>query len=187
MTLVVEDGTVVAGAESYLSVADADAYWLKFDNPATWSGLSNDAKEGHLRAATRWLDANYRWRGFVQSDTQVLGWPRTGVRDREGRAVAEDSVPPKLKDATAEMAHHFAQGAVVDVVESGKQVVRQRVGPVEVQYAAQQSTSLSLSGQGLNFHADPGRNTKVFATVDGLLVGLSRRPLQGVVPVVRRG
>lgn len=189
MALTVEDGSVVAGADSYLSLADANTYWESYGNPATWTGKSDAEREGFLRSATRWLDANYRWRGTIEdaSTPQVLGWPRTGVTDDEGREVAEDSVPQRLKDATAEMAHHFAQGQVESVVESGKQVVRQRVGPVEVQYAEGRSQSLSINSQGLNFNADPARNTKVFSVVDGLLAGLSLRPAQGIVPIRRQG
>ena len=45
MSLIVEDGSIVTGAESYASVAAADAYFAARNEPAAWTGASDPEKE----------------------------------------------------------------------------------------------------------------------------------------------
>ena len=52
--LTVEDGTGIEGAESYASVAAADAYWAKLSHltlATTWAAFDTAGKEGRLREA----------------------------------------------------------------------------------------------------------------------------------------
>ena len=51
MSLVVEDGTGKADAESYISVADADTYHSNRGN-TDWAALTTTEKEQLLRGAT---------------------------------------------------------------------------------------------------------------------------------------
>lgn len=106
MALVVEDGSAVTNAESYVSIADASTYHTTWANTA-WAAAASDAiREGALRKATRYLDATYgpRWKGHRSTATQALDWPRSWVYTREDYLVAANSVPQQLKDACAEMA-----------------------------------------------------------------------------------
>lgn len=104
MALVVEDGTGRVDAESYLSVAEADAYHTNHGN-STWSGAAA-VKEAALRRATRYLDGHYRarWKGFKRLRTQALEWPRYEVYDLSGYDIDSDSVPQAVKNALAEAA-----------------------------------------------------------------------------------
>src|SRR5262245_25534004 len=104
MTLTTEDGTGLANAESYCSVADADTYHTNFGN-TTWTG-STAAKEIALRKATRWLDVtwNGKWKGRKNTTTQGLDWPRYWAEDADGFSIQPDSVPTRLRDACAEAA-----------------------------------------------------------------------------------
>lgn len=54
MALIVEDGTGLADAESYLSVADADTYHADRNNEA-WQDYSTAEKEAALRKATQYI------------------------------------------------------------------------------------------------------------------------------------
>lgn len=80
MSLVVEDGTGIANAESYVAVADCATY-------ATNHGLSfpttdEAACEAALRRATSAIDNRYRPRfvGYrTKRHVQRLEWPRTGA------------------------------------------------------------------------------------------------------------
>lgn len=75
MSLIVEDGTGMSTADSYISVADADTYHSSMGNTA-WPLATEGAREIALRRATQYLDTHYRWRGSPLSSTQALAWPR---------------------------------------------------------------------------------------------------------------
>ncbi len=97
MALIIEDGSVVAGAESYASVADADTYHVNRGN-AAWTG-TDAVKEAALRKAAAYLDGEYRrrWKGYrVQPLVQVMEWPRVSV--------PSNTIPQRLKDAQCELA-----------------------------------------------------------------------------------
>jgi hypothetical protein len=105
MTLIVEDGTGLTTANSYVSEAEADAYFEIV--PAysdVWAAYTATEKENLLRMATRVLDARTSWEGHKQVDESALRWPRKHVRDRDGLLVDSDLVPQAVKDATCELA-----------------------------------------------------------------------------------
>ena len=104
MSLVVEDGTGLSTAESYVSVADADTYHALWGN-AGWTG-STAVKEVALRRAARYLDATYgqTWQGSRVNSDQALNWPRFGAYTREGFNIGSDALPASLVTACAEMA-----------------------------------------------------------------------------------
>lgn len=81
MTLTVEDGTGLANADSYVSVADTTAYHLSRGNAAWAAGAPTD-QETALRRSTFWIDPTYRGRfpGYqVNGRGQSLEWPRIGA------------------------------------------------------------------------------------------------------------
>lgn len=115
MALIIEDGSVVSGAESYATVADADAYHANRGNSA-WTG-TDAIKEAALRKAAIYLDGEYRkrWKGYrVYPTLQPMEWPRTGVCvvDEMGAQygycgagfLANTTIPQRLKDAQCELA-----------------------------------------------------------------------------------
>jgi hypothetical protein len=109
MALIVEDGSVVAGAESYGSVAEADAYFTSI-GISTWTGTV-PVKEAALRKATAYIDTKYgqRLKGYRKSTSQVLRWPRVMVEDDDvswGSAVylSDTTIPTNIKRATFEAA-----------------------------------------------------------------------------------
>lgn len=101
MALIVETGSVVAGANSYIDVAFADAYFVVTGN-ASWSAATQQQKENALQYSTRLVDQAFRFEGVKLGG---LSWPRSRCWDRvEGSYVAANAIPDALKDATAEMA-----------------------------------------------------------------------------------
>jgi hypothetical protein len=103
MALIAQDGTGLSTANSYISVADADAYFSARNN-TDWAGYITAEKEAALIYATAWLDNTYRWYSIVVNYEQSTGWPRVAFYDHEGRLIAGDSIPQKIKDATCEIA-----------------------------------------------------------------------------------
>ena len=112
MALVVEDGTGKANADSYVSITDADSYHTAHSAAATWAAATEAVKEKALRLATQYADARYygRWRGYKNTSTQSLAWPRSYGYDTEGFLIAWDAVPVQLENAIAELALRVVQG-----------------------------------------------------------------------------
>lgn len=104
LVLIVEDGTGLTNANSYASVAEADAYHEAHLYADAWVEMETWRKEAALAQATRALDTYVEWRGARWSENQALRWPRAGVRDRDGYFIDDNSIPVWLKQATAEFA-----------------------------------------------------------------------------------
>ena len=107
MTLVVEDGTGKADAESYISVADATAYHAAMGNTA-WAALASDTvREQLLRKATAYIGNMYaaRWTGYRSTTSQALDLPRTYMTDTRKNVcgavyyVDSNTVPQEVKNA----------------------------------------------------------------------------------------
>lgn len=133
MTLIVEDGTGLATAESYVSVADAGTRHTNLGNTA-WTG-TDAVKEAALRRATQFMLQRYRgrWQGTRINSTQALDWPRSWVVV-DGYAVDADIVPVDVANACADLALKALSETLNADLERG--VVRDKVGPLETEYDA---------------------------------------------------
>lgn len=91
------------GVNSFVSVADADAYFTDRGN-ASWTGTDTE-KENALIRGTDYLVQKYtaRWRGTLTSLSQVLPWPRIGVVTSDGQIIASTTMPAAVENATSEM------------------------------------------------------------------------------------
>lgn len=123
-TLVVEDGTGLPNADSYLSLAGADAYHAALGN-AAWATAAPADREAALRRATQYLDARYQWRGEPLTATQALAWPRT----------SSPWPVKRLQDATAELALRAAEQGSLYTDEGTAAVKSETVGPISITYA----------------------------------------------------
>jgi len=136
MSLIVETGANVAGAESYASVADATTY-IALRGDERWATMSNAEMEEALRRATDYMQQTYRgrWKGFRVSSTQTLDWPRQGVQvedDPYGSVVAITTVPAEVVAACIQYALKAAAGDLSPDVERAK--LSESVGPISVTY-----------------------------------------------------
>lgn len=77
MALVVETGLGSLTADSYASVATADAYWAARPGPdaTAWAAAQLADKEGALRSATEYLDREHLGGRTPMIDGQGLAWP----------------------------------------------------------------------------------------------------------------
>ncbi len=133
MSIVIEDGTGLSTAESYISVADATTYFTA-RAVTSWGALATDAlREAALRKATEYMIAMYRgrWQGWRKTEDQALCWPRYGVTV-EGYLVDDDSVPETIKRACAELALKASAGELMPDLTRG--VLQEVVGPISVTY-----------------------------------------------------
>lgn len=135
-TLIVEDGTNVTGANSYISLADAVTY---FNNKgdATFINTSPDKQAAALFRAAGGLDfwLNGRWRGRRANAVQSLDWPRVGVRDSDGYFVPKNTVPAKVKLAQAEVAKiELTTSFIQQSVDRNSLIQKESVGPIDIEY-----------------------------------------------------
>lgn len=129
MALIVEDGTIVANANSYVTVQEIRDYAALrgFDLPA------NDADVEPLAVlATDYLQSR-KYQGYmVDAATQVLEWPRNDVVINCVE-IANNVIPQQLKNAQCELAIS-AQDA--DLLSDGTQqdVKSESVGSLSAEY-----------------------------------------------------
>lgn len=119
-------------ADSYVSVADADAYWAKRTTDAWTAALIPD-KESALVRATSYVDAEYRWRGTKAAPTQALAWPRYDVYVDDW-PLDSTIIPRQVKDAVCELALKALAGELAADV-APQQVIEQTVGPITRKFA----------------------------------------------------
>jgi hypothetical protein len=103
VTLVVEDGTGLSTANTYISNADADTYFGSHLYATDWTGASEANQDIALAHATRELDDYIKFEGTKATETQALQWPRYDIHI-DGYYVENTTIPQQLKDATAEYA-----------------------------------------------------------------------------------
>ncbi|MDT8321523.1 MAG: hypothetical protein RQ826_13440 [Xanthomonadales bacterium] len=133
--LIIEDGTGVPDADAYISLADADALHVSRDG-AAWAGTDPD-KEAAIRRATAFVDT-LRFMGRPAGGrAQSLAWPRENAFDADGFEISLTELPEEIKTAAGILA--FAElaspGLLFPEVNRAGLFKRQRVGPIEVEFA----------------------------------------------------
>jgi len=125
-----------AAANAYCSLAEANTYHAGHPYAAVWDAATDDAKNRALVSATRILDEQWEWEGYVQLATQRLLWPRGGLYYENGWFVPSDVIPEKLKEATAEFARQLlAADRTVDNDVAGQGISQIGVGSVSLAFS----------------------------------------------------
>lgn len=133
MTITVEDGTIVSGANSYVTVSELETY--ASERGVTLNASTEGDKEVLLIKAMDYIGAKYgdRFKGTKVSRTQPLHWPRAGVYI-DGYLQPSNEIPRNLE---------YGQLAAAVEADSGTDLLpnptapikRERVeGAVEVEY-----------------------------------------------------
>lgn len=142
MSIIVENGSGLPTAESYISVADATTYFTSINN-TLWAALASDAvREACLRKATAFMIGRYRpkWNGTRKSTTQALDWPRSLVPikdapDLYGGADSyydDASVPIPVAQACASLALRAASAELL--ADQSRTISSVTVGPISTTY-----------------------------------------------------
>jgi hypothetical protein len=180
-TLVVEDGSGVAGANSYVSYDDAMAF-------AALRGFSlgpdQATAEINLIQAADYLEAQRnRYQGwktndpavFVPPEVQPLQWPRTWVFiDAVGQAsywqllngyenitwvvsnpFPNDAIPIELINAQIVLAKNVADGVTLMPTQNGPFVTMQKVGTLEKHFSEIVNTSIAPDMLAVNAWLQP--------------------------------
>lgn len=139
MALIVENGTGLIDANSYITVAYADTYHSNRGNTA-WATLTTTVKEQLLIKSTDYIEQVYRlrWLGYRHTEEQALSYPRDEVPRRDFTFLNQfsfypnDVVPNEIKSACAELALKANNEALApDIARIAK---REKVASLEVEY-----------------------------------------------------
>jgi len=138
MTMIVEDGTGVANANSCTTVAFVQAYFDDRGGNTAWDALATEAeKEYILIKATDYIEKRFseKWIGDKNDNTNELSWPRYNVYDRHQRLLYSNvEIPPELQKAVGEYAVRAITAALIaDPSTQGLEVeeVEKKIGPIE--------------------------------------------------------
>jgi hypothetical protein len=139
VTLIIEDGTIVANANSYVTLAEATAYHESMGND-TWVTSPDEEADVAIIRGTAYVDRRYagKWPGVKTGERdQSLQWPREGGYDKEGWEIEDNEIPKELKQAVYEAALRelVNPGSLSPDVVQTDRVLREKVDVLEVQYA----------------------------------------------------
>lgn len=131
MTTVVAD-VGLDTSNSYVTVAEADAYFGDSFGRLLWAPTSDPNKATLVVYASRLLDQYIEWAGQKASDTQGMEWPRIGAYDRFGAAISSNVIPKQVKYATFELAYYVLENNGLSFVDQTIDSVK--VGSIQVDF-----------------------------------------------------
>ncbi|PSL23472.1 DnaT-like ssDNA-binding protein [Dyadobacter jiangsuensis] len=154
MTLTVEDGSIVEGANSLVDLDFANSYHSDRNNTG-WTG-TDAVKQAALIRATDYLQEKYSWKGCLVEADQPLNWPRSGIQN-----VANNIIPNAVKQAVCVLALEALTATLNPSISPNGQTKFKKVDVIEVEYFASPFTSTKrpavdgllrpyLSGNGIN-------------------------------------
>ena len=134
MAIIVEDGSLVAGANSFVSLATYQSY-------AAAMGITGAAEVELIKAGAYLNSLEASFLGVRVDRDQAMAWPR---QDENGDALTiagftweRDEIPTALIKAQMELALEVKVGTDLYNIEPRQAVTKERVeGAVEVTYAA---------------------------------------------------
>lgn len=126
----------IGGAESnsYLTLAEADAYFLDALHATAWTSATEGDRGKAIVSATRFIDAKFIFKGVKTDQAQALSFPRYGVANLDGYNYDSDELPPRLKDATAELALSLLAGGISAFSDPSTGIRKVKAGVVEVEF-----------------------------------------------------
>jgi hypothetical protein len=129
MTLVVEDGSIVANANAYNSEADIVTWAAIFGTTMTTGEAEQFAQQARPYLDTRGYQGTQ-----VAFGVQSLPFPRDGVYI-EGNLLPNDSIPTQMKNAEKELCRLLKEGYnPLDVVSNENSIKREKFDVFETEY-----------------------------------------------------
>ena len=129
-----------ANANSYVTLAEANAYFETVPDSTTWDNKTVDQKNRSLIAATRWIDS-FVFLGDRCDDGQALKFPRNNYQV-DGVELSCTLIPNNIKYAQYELARALANdtGAITGTTGKDGNFSEVKLGDIQVKY--------NLSSQG---------------------------------------
>ena len=137
--MIVENGTGLPNADSYVSIEFANDYFSA-RGVSGWDALTDEQKEQALIRATDYIDNIFQWYGKKASSEQSLRFPRINLKDYEGEDVI--GVPNCLKQAVCDASMIASDGTeLFETAESNGDVVSETITTLSFTYANKGSRS----------------------------------------------
>ena len=132
MAIVVEDGTRPAGANSYVTVADARIY---ADARGLVLDVDDAVVEKQLLLATDWLERlGYSYIGYKFTQDQELQWPRYKAT-LYGFPLTSSDIPNELVVAQILLAVELSANVDLTPTSTGRFKIRTKVDVLETWYS----------------------------------------------------
>ncbi len=147
--ITVEDGTIVANANSYISVAEARTY---AENRGVVLPVDNDKVAAMLIQATDFLESKCcLYAGTKTDPAQSLEWPRTDAYILGGEPYDSHTIPKNLKSAQAAAVIAVSQGlSLLPNITAQDYVIEETVGPITTKYANPIQTGIDTQFTGVD-------------------------------------
>ena len=123
-----------ASANSFVTLAEANAYFETTPDDSNWVNKTDDQKNRALISATRFID-DFEFYGDRCTTTQALKWPRKEYKV-DGIELVCTLIPDEVKVATFELARALANNTTALTGSKGTDGTYQEVklGDLEVKY-----------------------------------------------------
>jgi len=108
ITVIVEDGSQVVGANSYCSIANITEWVLTNPHDSTWTTLTETQQKGYAIMSCRILNEQMDWDGWVIDADQALDLPRSGLVDKNGNYIDNDEIPTGVQNGQSELSRLLA-------------------------------------------------------------------------------
>jgi hypothetical protein len=131
MALIIEDGTVVVGANSFVTLAEARAYTSDRGIDLPVDGV--EVEQALVKAGDYLLSLEQKFKGERLTSAQSMVYPRMGAT-LFGDYVASDTIPQQVKDAQIVLASYAADGLDLRPIGAGRETRREEVGPIKTEY-----------------------------------------------------
>lgn len=140
MALIIEDGTIVADANSYVTVAEIQAF-------ASLRGLTLPATDAEveilaIKAMDYLLSLEDHYQGFRVNSEQPVSFPRESVYIY-GFYIGQ-VIPKQLKLAQSQLAFDW-QASDLQATGDGREVIETAVGPLKKKYATSGTTNAQIN------------------------------------------
>lgn len=152
MALIIEDGTIVAGADSFATAAELVTYAANYGITIP---AATPEQEVLLRRAALQMSA-LSWKGSIVSAIQSLSWPRRDVYIGQGSGliwnrpsticndylVPQNAIPSQIKAGQMALCAEIYADDSSPLASTKGPVMREKVGPIEREFGKAQSWQL---------------------------------------------
>lgn len=128
MALIVEDGSIVSGANSYVSAADTTTY-------LTLRDIETAVSDGQLVRGADYVNAFRKlFKGYKLTATDSsMQWPRSYV-EIDGFLLPDDKIPQCVKDAQIQVALEIALDRDPHITQPQRPIKKEKLDVLEVEY-----------------------------------------------------
>lgn len=132
MALIIEDGSIVAGANSFVTLDFVNNYF-EVRGITAWTGTDIE-KEYAIISGGDYLNYNFVWNGVRVEKDQAMILPRYYLTSIDGYTIDSDEIPEVVKFAQCELALRALSNELISDVAPGGNTIKEKVDVIEIEY-----------------------------------------------------